>query len=387
MNTAQAYDQRLRPAQETESEKAEPLLSIQQTPIYHPMDVMIDFSRLVMDNGSSPVGFIEDIFTRLTRRLVFEFLGGHVKMEELPCLGDLEDGNDEFHRITPSSTFSKSSQFKLLDSTGNLHLSSIVFIDSDFNPRIEDYLCESVFLDSFDLSSTTSISSIEQFRSNLISQPADHTIEETHQCSPLDLFMVPETTSELMAESLCDSEGFEPYEVSVTLKISDPGYIESLGTYWPTGVVSSSFDVNDHEELLENYGFNNQDQTIDVGYTCTSPTWPGKVDGAWKEAIQMNLTDLASNKHSLNSFYDENFKNSVSSTDLEQRECAFNTSSSPYSSEDYLSQGHPCSNGFENFMGETILGTTENQLSYGLNEQDQYTDDFICESPTWPGKA
>ncbi|EGT34613.1 hypothetical protein CAEBREN_17882 [Caenorhabditis brenneri] len=206
MNTPQMHGQRLRPAQETRNEKTEPLLSTQQTPIDHPMDLIIDSSGLVMDNGSSPVGSIEDILTRLTRRLVFEFLGGHARMEELPCLCDLADGNDEFHRITPSPTFSKSSQFKLLDSTGNLHLSSIVFIDSDFNPRIEDYLCESVLLDSFDASSTTFISSLEQFPFELISQSADHTIEGSHQCSPIDPSVNLKTIAELMTESLCDSE-------------------------------------------------------------------------------------------------------------------------------------------------------------------------------------
>ncbi|EGT34637.1 hypothetical protein CAEBREN_16272 [Caenorhabditis brenneri] len=440
MNTAQAYGQRLHPVQESGIEKTEPLLSIQQTPIDHSMDVMIDSSRLVMDTGVSPAGSIEHIFTRLTRRLVFEFLGGHAIMEELPCLGDLADGNDEFHRITPSPAFSKSSQFKLLDSTGHLHPSSIAFMDSGFNPRIEDYLCESVLLDSYDASSTTFISSLEQFLTELISQPAE---QESHQCSPISN-IVDEKIAGLMAESLCDSvvsetqvfmksDGFsnginlmrtpipissnqsdkehsetsvsimahpkddpnildmnkilpsEIYKASVNASneqiqktlshlapnvyslmyknrhgslpikssslttsihdgstmnnnsanekdlgnsvssnhnnqsISDSSNTELLETHCPTVVESSSFDVSDHEELLESYGFNNQDQTTDGSYTCASHSWPGKVDAAWKEAIQMNLTDLASNEDSLSSFYDGNSKNSVSSTHLEQR--------------------------------------------------------------------
>ncbi|EGT34611.1 hypothetical protein CAEBREN_22005 [Caenorhabditis brenneri] len=101
MNTPQLYGQRLRPAQETGNEKVLSLLSIHQTLIDHFKDVMIDSSGLVMDHRNSPVGFMEDIFTRLTQRLVFEFLGGHVKMKELLCLGDLADGNDEFHPTTP----------------------------------------------------------------------------------------------------------------------------------------------------------------------------------------------------------------------------------------------------------------------------------------------
>ncbi|EGT34636.1 hypothetical protein CAEBREN_09223 [Caenorhabditis brenneri] len=508
MNTVQG--QRLHPVQETGNEKAEPLLSIRKISIDHFMDVKIDSSRLVMVNGNSPIGFIENIFTRFTQRMVFEFLGGHVKMEELPCLGDFADGNDEFHRTTPSPTFSKSNQFKLLDATGNLHLSSILFIDSDFNPRIEVYLCESVLLDSFDASSITFISSVEHFRPELISQSADHNIEETYQCSPIDSLLVPKTIAGLMTESSSESEFFESqvsmesdgfpngidfmsasfrvssnqsdkensknpvsktaypvdganifdilirveseiHNASVNASIihstsdgdsmSNSSNTELLDTHSPTVVDLSSFDVSDHEELLESYGFNNQDQTTDVGCTCASPSWPGKVDAAWKEAIQMNLTDLTSNKDSLSSFYDENFKNSVSSTDLEQMKSAFNTSSSPYSSEDYSSQGHLIDDGFQSSTEEPIIGTAKkssvyavpdpNTLgdflfgnldsptflaaelqdikldildnssafpfdpsdydelleSYGLNEQDQYNDDFICESPMWPGKA
>ncbi|CAL2038972.1 unnamed protein product [Caenorhabditis brenneri] len=603
--------------------------------------MMIDSSRLVMDNGNAPTGFTVDMFTRLTQRMVFEFLGGHARMEELPCLGDLADGNDEFHWITPSPTFSKSSQFKLLDSTGNLHLSSIVFMDLDFISRMVDYLCESVLLGSFDAFSTTFISSLEHFRSKLISQSADHSIEESHQCSPIGSFIIPRKISGLMTESLCDSEvsetqvfmksdGFSngidfirtPIPISSNqsdkkysktsvskmayrkdgsnifdtindpvssiecmhlgrpgnnistdesiqkflipdskhlneflygnldfpmflaselpdekiytfdypplhedtdsvadkdvadlsdssdskfkggisnndkktsgtpgvlivledgsssgeykeMEISGPCNTELLATHWPTGTDSSFVDVSDHEELLENYGLNNQDEYNDIDYTCASPTWPGKVDDAWKEAIQMNLTDLDLNMKSLSSFYDENSETSVSSPYLNQMERAFNTSSSPYSSKDYLFQGHPFNDGFQNFIEVSIPGITENQLvysipnpdtfgdflfgslnsptflaaelqdekvdilgspfracysdhcaeiarssdicnvdllsldsssedtrefpldssdyyelleSYRLNEQDQYTDDFICESPTWPGK-
>ncbi|EGT34612.1 hypothetical protein CAEBREN_03954 [Caenorhabditis brenneri] len=179
MNTAQAYGQPLRPVQGAGNEKAEPLLSIQQTSIDHSMDVMIDSSKLVMANGNSPVGSIEDIFTRLTRRMVFEFFEGHARMEELPCLGDLTNGIDELNRTTliPMEPYSEFSHVKPLDVNENLHQLSAISMDLDFNSRMVEYLCESVLLDSFDASSTTFVSSLEHFRSELVSQSAEHTIE------------------------------------------------------------------------------------------------------------------------------------------------------------------------------------------------------------------
>ncbi|EGT34621.1 hypothetical protein CAEBREN_23093 [Caenorhabditis brenneri] len=43
------------------------------------------------------------------------------------------------------------------------------------------------------------------------------------------------------------------------------------------GLSSFSFDISDHDEFLEWYGINDQDQFMDGDWTCDSPTWPRKM--------------------------------------------------------------------------------------------------------------
>ncbi|EGT34624.1 hypothetical protein CAEBREN_15436 [Caenorhabditis brenneri] len=172
------FGQLFRPAQETGIKRAESMVSHQQTPIQHSPE-------LNMSNGNCLDGSIGAEFSRLTEHLVFAFLGGYVSMDNLPCLGDLVNGIDEFQRTTSISInfYQEYSQIQSLDLNGNLHQLSAISMDLNFISRIMDDLCEGVktsecyqkpvgnvstLLDTLDASSTAC-------------SPPDHTSQRTDE--------------------------------------------------------------------------------------------------------------------------------------------------------------------------------------------------------------
>ncbi|EGT34606.1 hypothetical protein CAEBREN_25992 [Caenorhabditis brenneri] len=222
---------------------------------------------------------------------------------------------------------------------------------------------------------------------------------------------------EIYASSLCCDQKITP-----TSSVSDGCEAERISSD------SSFFNSSDYDDLLEYYGLSNQDQYTDTGYSCASPTWSGKSE----RQIQKSQTCLASNltkddyanrtltadsslfhsntdetsvmnKNWTDDIYERNSENSVSQYHLNQMRCAFETSSldDNAGSIDYRMIFDPCVydvssiNKFSSSIQLLDLISCPFDISnhdkllewYGINDQDQFVDgNWICDSPTWPGK-